>query len=218
MYCALKCLHDGYDYSSGLIVTAQEGMRTVSAISFGTNGGDTHCNLDMVQNAAISAADMRIRFEIGGAVEDVALSQVDERTFLVHMADTSVKVRFPYGKYGEEEVRFQITEEREHANETGVHREVLHVKCIDAVLYAGERKDHCFREMEECCCGVSFEIVPKEGRFHEDASAVVCDGILTVSQEGLEVKAPATPCRMEEFPEKARAFRAGKEYGEIYLG
>ncbi|MCI9218131.1 MAG: hypothetical protein HFH94_00060 [Lachnospiraceae bacterium] len=217
VYCALKCLHDGYDYSSGLIVTAQEGMRTVSVIGFGTNGGDTHCNLDMVKNAAISAEDMRIRFEIGGAVDDVELSQVDERTFLVHMADASVKVRFPYGKYGEEEVRFRITEEREHANETGGHKEVLHVKCIDAVLYAGARKVHCFREMEECCCGVSFEIVPKGGRFREDAAAVVRDGILTISQEGLEAKAPVRPCRMEEFSEKARAYRAGREYGEIYL-
>lgn len=91
------------------------------------------------------------------------------------------------------------------------------MKCIDAVLYAGARKVHCFREMEECCCGVSFEIVPKGGRFREDAAAVVRDGILTISQEGLEAKAPVRPCRMEEFSEKARAYRAGREYGEIYL-
>lgn len=217
VYCALKCLHDGYDYSSGLIVTAQDGMRTVSAISFGTNGGDTHCNLDMVKDATISAKDIRIRFEIGGAVDTVNLRQEDERTFLIHMPDAMVKVRFPYARFGKEEVRFQITDEKEHANETGGHKQILHVKCIDAVLYEGERKDHCFLNMEECCCGVSFEIVPKDGEFLEEAVAQVRDGILSVSQDGLKAQAPSAPCRMEEFPQKARAFRVGKEYCDIYL-
>ena len=71
--------------------------------------------------------------------------------------------------------------------------------------------------MEECCCGVSFEIVPKDGEFLEEAVAQVRDGILSVSQDGLKAQAPSAPCRMEEFPQKARAFRAGKEYCDIYL-
>ena len=217
VYCSMKCLHDGYDYSSGLIVTAQKGMRTVSVIGFGTNGGDTHCNLDMVKDATIQASDVRIRFEIGGAVDTVDLEQTDDRTFLMRMEDALLRVQFPYARYGEEPVHFQITEENGHANETGGHKEVHDIKCIDVVLYSGEKKAHCFTDMAECCCAVSFEIVPNNGQFHAEAEAIVCDGRLRISQDGLAAEAPAAACRLEDFVQNARAYRDGREYQDIYL-
>lgn len=217
VYCGLKCLHDGYDYSSGVIVTAQKGMRTLSAAGFGTDGGDTHCNLDLVKNATIWADDIRLRFEIGGAADTVDLVQTDERTFLIKMADASVRVQFPYAKFGNETVRFQITEKKGYANCTGEHRHISDVKCIDAVLYSGEKRAHCFTAMEECCCAVSFEIVPPGGQFHKPANAFVEDGMLKISQDDLAVQAPAAACRMEEFVQKAGAWRDGKEYQDIYL-
>ena len=218
VYCGLKCLHDGYDYSSGLIVTAQDGARTVSAIGFGTNGGDTHCGLDLVKDATISAEDIRVRFEIGGAVDSVQLEQTDERTFLLKAAGLTLRIRFPYAAFGREKVYFRITEEKEHVNETGGHKDVFCAKCIDAVLYSGERKRICFTELEECCCAVSFEIVPKGGEFRPAAEAGVENGMLTVKQDGLAVQALAAACTMEGFRQQARAWRDGKEYLEIYGG
>lgn len=216
VYCAMKCLHDGYDYSSGLIVTAQDEMRTVSVIGFDTAGGDTHCNLDMVKDATIEAKDMRFRFEIGGAVDNVEVVQTDDRTFLAKMPGAVIRVHFPYASFGDETVRFEVTSEKEHINETGGHKDVLSVKCIDAVFYSGEKKKICFTDLKESCLAVSFEIASDEN-FCEKAEAVVSDGMLRICQEGLAAEAPAMSCKKVEFDQKARAYRGQKEYQEIYL-
>lgn len=65
-YMAVRVLRDGIDFSSGMICCAQKGGAAVFAQGFVTDGGNTHCNLDMIQGETILARDMRLRIELGG--------------------------------------------------------------------------------------------------------------------------------------------------------
>ncbi len=65
-YIALRVLHDGYDFSSGMLACAQYHGGAAFHAGLVTDGGDTHCNLDMIKDETISARDMRVRFQLGG--------------------------------------------------------------------------------------------------------------------------------------------------------
>lgn len=216
VYCGMKCLHDFYDYSSGLMVTAQDGMRTISAVGFGTDGGDTHPSLDMVKDASIEAFDLRIRFEIGGAVDKITAIQEEEGRFLIDMGGEKIRIVFPYAKFGDNPISYTVTEEKEHINETGDHKHTGAIIGIDAILYHGEAKKICFTDLEECCCGVAFEIAAEGESFAGEITAGVMNGRLWVEQDHLRVEAPSAACTMSRFREEAKAYRGGKEYLEIY--
>ena len=62
-------LHNLYDFSSGMFTTAQQSGHALVMASLLNDGGDTHCNLDMIKNETITAYDLRVRIEIGGALE-----------------------------------------------------------------------------------------------------------------------------------------------------
>ena len=218
IYCDLKCLHDFYDYSSGLIVTAQEGLRTVSAVGFCTDGGDTHCSLDMIKDGFIEASDLRIRFEIGGAVKNVEIEEKKEGLYIVNTGREWIRIEFLNAVFGDASVEFAIIEEKDHVNETGVHKTSGTILGIDAVFYHGERRRIDFRELSACCCGIAFEIIPENETFAGGVNAGVTDGTLWVEQEQLKVTAPAAACTMANFNREARAYRYDKEYLELYCG
>ena len=55
-YAHFRCLHDGYDFCSAILHADQEGGELLFGVSFITNGGDTHPNLDKTEGE-IEAAD-----------------------------------------------------------------------------------------------------------------------------------------------------------------
>ncbi|MBM3881051.1 MAG: hypothetical protein FJ387_15240 [Verrucomicrobia bacterium] len=65
VYLRVRFLHDGYDFCSALVFTAQTRGCALSAVLFATDYGDTHPSLDKVQHATIQARDLRLRFEVG---------------------------------------------------------------------------------------------------------------------------------------------------------
>ncbi|UCC99657.1 MAG: hypothetical protein JSW66_07175, partial [Phycisphaerales bacterium] len=69
----LRCLHDGYDYSSASIFTIQDAGDILGAVVFATDRGDTHISLDRIKNATIKAKDLRVRLEFEGAVSQMQL-------------------------------------------------------------------------------------------------------------------------------------------------
>ena len=164
----LKCLHDGWDYSSGLSATVQDKGRALTAIGFVTNGGDTHCNLDMVKNATITASDLRVRWLFEGAVEGLTLREAGEGQYEVTDGIVTVRVGFPYTVFGTNTVRF----------ETSRTERTL---CIDAVLYGGETTQIDFRELEKAMIVTTLEMTadPKDeiprASVHEDGGAIAAD-------------------------------------------
>ncbi len=64
----IRCLHDGYDYSSAGLFTVQEKHDILGAVVFATDRGDTHISLDRLRDGAIEAEDLRVRFQVTGKV------------------------------------------------------------------------------------------------------------------------------------------------------
>lgn len=204
VYCDLKCLHDFYDYSSGLLVTSQKKTLALTVFGFGTDGGDTHPNLDMVREGAIWAKDLRLRFEIGGAVEGIELEQ-EENDFWVKLPKQKIHIQVPYARFGTHDVDYCITEESSHVNETGGHKDIGRVKCIDIILYQGERKKIDFYELEQCCGAISFEIVRADEAVSEEAKISIEDGQLKIAQAGIAASAPVKACTFEEYWTQAKS-------------
>lgn len=215
IYCDLKCLHDGYDYSSGQIVTAQKNGKALSIIGFATDGGDTHPSLDPVKGASIEAEDLRLRFEIGGAVDHVQVRREDDCTFAVCMNGQAVGIRIPYAVFGEEEVKLELTSQIGHINETGDHKTVSDVIGIDVVLYHGVRKAIDFCALQECCAVVGFEIL-EQGETMEEIAWSVSGDVLEASMGGLKAEAMKRADTQSGFKKTARAYVDGVEYTEPY--
>jgi hypothetical protein len=151
VYMYLRCLHDYYDYSSGAIHTVQNKGKILSIINFATNGGDTHCNLDMVKNATIKAEDIRIRVELGGAIKALTVPKYWSSTNTVQCLSEAItlNVSVPYCSFGDNEIKYEIIQREDNV-------------FIDIVLYSGENKDICFTELEEAVCCIAIELASKE--------------------------------------------------------
>ncbi len=62
-YCAVRVLHDGFDYCAATLHATQDKGRMQGVITFETEGGDTHPSLDRIKDGKIQAEDLRILFE-----------------------------------------------------------------------------------------------------------------------------------------------------------
>ena len=111
-------------------------------IHFITNGGETHPNLDMI-DGAIEAEDLRLRLEIGGAIEKLA-SQLGKKEVTLRFGEgdgITVKLHSWFAAFGEREAadtswRWEIIEEDGKLG-------------IDWVLYHGVRKTLDFRTLNK---------------------------------------------------------------------
>jgi hypothetical protein len=151
VYMHLRCLHDYYDYSSGVIHTVQSKGKILSIINFATNGGDTHCNLDMVKNATIKAEDIRIRVELGGAIKDLKVPEYWSSANTVQCLAKAItlNVVVPYCSFGDYEIKYEIIQTDNNI-------------FIDIVLYNGQVKDICFMDLKEAVCCIAIELALKQ--------------------------------------------------------
>jgi hypothetical protein len=211
-YCALKCLHDGYDYSSGQIVTAQNKNRAVSVIGFATDGGDTHVNLDKIKNASITASDLRIRFELGGAAEKVNLYQESERIFVAELEGTFIRIEIPYVKFDANPIKIEVKDLTKPEDETKTVQGQKPMKYIDIVLYNGPKTIIDFKVLEQCCCAIYFEISSEAPSNTEPATTYLDQDKLIIKQKELRAEGNAAACSLLEFRQSAKAYVDGKEY------
>lgn len=218
VYCGLKCLHDGYDYSSGQIVTAQNKNRAVSVIGFATDGGDTHPNLDLVKDAAITVSDLRLRFEIGGAADTVRVKRISDTAFEAVTEEVTIYIVIPYVKFGNYPVAFEINEQKDHVNETGNHKNIEDIKYIDAVLYHGPETKICFSDLNQCCLAVYFQITADRKEEKEPVIVNVENDKLIIEQGELRAEGIAKACTLEEFVQGSGAYVNGREYSDLING
>lgn len=101
VYLQMRCLHDGYDYSSAVLSASAERDFWLLGARFVTNGGDTHPNLDRI-DGSIRAADLRFRFEFGGALDGVGFETSGR---IAHATVDGLKLRFEilYAAFGEKD-------------------------------------------------------------------------------------------------------------------
>ncbi|HPO82615.1 MAG TPA: hypothetical protein PK487_06615, partial [bacterium] len=150
-YFQLKCLHDGYDYSSGLFHSVHLKNGILGIINFATDYGDTHISLDKVRDATIKAEDLRLRLEFGGYTGDTNLSKYSKLkdTFIIQRDGVTVALRILSASFGRYPLRLEIGEDERN-------------KWCDLVFYSGEETSICFRELEKALAVIAIYISEDE--------------------------------------------------------
>lgn len=198
----LKCLHDNWDYCSGLMNTVQDKGRLLSAMAFATNGGDTHVCLDMVQNATIHAKDFRIRALFEGSVSHLDAEQIGEHTFLVtdRRSGLRITVDYPYAVFGNTPVTFAITR-----SET--------ILGIDAVLYAGEETAISFASLAQAVVVTTIDIAADTAALPAADCVLKDDGTaLYATFDNLASLTPVAPAPSAALYAGMKLWRNGEEY------
>lgn len=139
-------LHDLYDFSSGMFVTAQKGGNALLCASLCTDGGDTHCNLDMIQNETIRAYDLRLRIELGGALSKAPT--VTDREAVLEDGGVKIRISLLDAQFDGCPVHLSLADTQmdinAQARHTDPHRRFVGDEkrwYVDVVFYSGEEKE-----------------------------------------------------------------------------
>ncbi|PYI52168.1 hypothetical protein [Paenibacillus flagellatus] len=100
VYVHLRCLSDGYDFSSGLFESVQHEGDALFGVGFFTNGGHTHPVLDKT-GGTLETGDFRLRFEVGGRLDGVGCT-VDGDTVSIRIGPRTIRIRSLYAAFVEE--------------------------------------------------------------------------------------------------------------------
>ena len=181
-YLQVRLLHDGYDFSTASIFSQQKDNHVLSAINFGTNGGDKHISIDRIQNGKFIAKDLRLRFELGNCpCISVNLPNKVGEAFTVSVEDCKFVLQMLEGKWDN---LLGYWEKGSDGNNSW----------IDYVIYSGEGKEFNLKEVEEAVYafalnfGNSLDMLSIKG-----ATAKKKDGKLKVFWDNLEVEVSIKP-------------------------
>ena len=134
----LRCLHDGYDYSSASVFTIQNKSDVLGAVVFATDRGDTHISLDRLKNATIKAKDLRIRLQFEGLLAGMKLPSNSALNHPIRFSSGPVICDFQiaHAVFGDYPVK----------TETGRDGNTA---WLDVILYNGAEKDINFAEISD---------------------------------------------------------------------
>lgn len=138
----LRTYHDDYDFASAFTTTAQQGGTAISFVNFHTNRGDTHVDLDPIQNATFKAYDLRVKYQIeancGGVIDEIKYEAIENGCKL-NIMGVPVEITYPFMEMTGEKPYFQIG--RVNDNEM----------FVDAVFYCGEEKEINLKKLDSLC-------------------------------------------------------------------
>jgi hypothetical protein len=192
-------LHNLYDFSSGMFVTAQKGGNALVCASLVSDGGDTHCNLDMIQDETITAYDLRVRVELGGAIERPPV--VTPREATLEDGGVCVRISLLDARFDGQPVfltlsntQEDIAEQAKYADE---HRRFVGSEpryYVDVVFYHGEEKTFRLSAIREAYAALC---VSMEGEKPAQARVEEKDGMIcaraNLGGAALAVSSPVRP-------------------------
>jgi len=149
-----RVLHDDYDYASASLFTVQDGADILAAVVFATDRGDTHISLDKIQNATITARDLRFRLQFEGAFADLAMPLKAEVGEPIEFTSGSITGAFCIhaAEFDGLPVRVEPGRDSEAA-------------WIDLVLYAGRGREFNFAKIKEAAIVFTVSMIPSTASF-----------------------------------------------------
>ncbi|CAF2082754.1 unnamed protein product [Rotaria magnacalcarata] len=130
-YFQLRFLHDGNDFSDAQFFSVQKQGQILAGLVLATDGGDKHISLDKIKNATISAADLRLRFEIGGsdATNASVTIPIIANPIKLKFGNMSLQLAMPSIHFDNHSTQyFNVTRGKDHVY-------------IDYILFNGARKN-----------------------------------------------------------------------------
>ncbi len=174
VYAHLRFLHDGYDYCSAIFHSVQQKGHVLFGISFITNGGDTHPNLDKIEGSIV-AEDFRIRLELSGNLGQVSC-KVKDQSAEVAVGDTVLSLKKWYAAF-EADVDTPFAEQ-------GWNWEVSELEgklALDLVIYAGSQRTIDFHQLQKAAFVCSLFVDHPDTSFaavvKEEAGQIMAQGV-----------------------------------------
>ncbi len=162
-----RSLKNGWDYCGSYTSTVQDKGRALTALTFTSDGFDTHCCLDPIKDGTVKISDMRIRYLFEGDVSALEVSQ-DGSTFVVTHKESGFKVRivYSYAKFGKHNAKFEVTKTDKTLS-------------VDAVLYSGEEMELKLIELEKAGVVSSIEMTETELSDFQTATSIEGDKMIS---------------------------------------
>ncbi|MCR4718316.1 MAG: hypothetical protein K5768_01650 [Firmicutes bacterium] len=174
----VRCLHDGYDFSSGAFHCVQYEGNILASINFSKNRGDTHINLDILKDTILSAEDLRIVFEIEGNTKGINYYYKDNG-ICFNINNTELRIMPFICEFGDAQIKKEL-----NISEDKIQ--------FSLVLYSGERKNIDLAAPEKAITAFTAEFMPSEGyvepTYHETEEFM--DIHWNAGGKELELKAP----------------------------
>ncbi|MFD1957728.1 hypothetical protein ACFSL6_27025 [Paenibacillus thailandensis] len=202
-YVQLRFLKDGKDFSSAVFTGAQQRGDIVFGLNMALDYGDWHPVLDPV-NGIFHAADLRIRFEIGGYTDGIEIRTEDELGY-----DAAAII-------GEQTVRVK---QLAACSDLGMPRMAISrsgqkgTLGIDYVIYEGPSR--AFNLHEWSCAAWAFWFAMSDSAERPQAGSLYRDGMLSAwldrSGKRTEIAIPARPDRISRLYRDNRVSFADEE-------
>lgn len=125
-YLRFRCLHDGYDFSSGLIHTVQHRNKLIGIANLCTDHGDKHFHLDPIQGT-LEVSSLLYRFELGGEEANIVPVETEGASviFLIRSVNVVIGLVLAACAFDSSVPRIQVKKENG-------------LSAIDVVLCEGE--------------------------------------------------------------------------------
>ncbi|NLX99670.1 MAG: hypothetical protein GXY83_26540 [Rhodopirellula sp.] len=143
----LRFLHDGRDFASMGVATAQSGGKSLAVVYPLRNRGDWHPTLDRPADGLFSASDFRLQLELVG--RGVKLDQMDQDRWGLRAGQYRAVVHALPGRFAGQAVVWQAGEDLDRV-------------FVDAVCYQGPSRSFDFKVLPEVVLAAGIEILPAE--------------------------------------------------------
>lgn len=190
-YLHLRFLHDGYDFAAAQFFSVQQKTRVLAGVAFATDGGDTHVSLDRLKNATVTAKDLRLRFEFGGAAGKTAPPVPAGLTqpIAIDRGAVTWRIQALQAVFGPEQPRWESGRDADKA-------------WLDLVLYSGETKAINLGQLPQAGVGLALEA--NGVKTTPGASALDGGGSMRLEWGNLKLSFPARPGRAGDLQKTSR--------------
>lgn len=180
-YLHVRLLRDGYDFADAQLFTAQRRGDLLAAVTFATDGGNTHISLDRIKEGRFRARDLRLRFEFGGsaAAQKPAAPTSPGDAAALRFGSLRAGIAAPACAVGDLQPRWESGQDRERS-------------WLDLALYAGEERAFDLAQLSCAALGFALRLTAEDAPPPTPAHAFA-DGRLTLSWDALRVSVPVRP-------------------------
>lgn len=157
----VRFLHDGRDFASMGIVTAQDGPRTLSLIRPVRGQGDWHPRLDRPTDGLFEATDLRLRCELRAV--GVEGERLPGGRFVLAAGERRAVIHPLAGHFAGDDVIWELGSEKDHVY-------------LDAVCYQGESRRFDFDSRLDVMLGMGIEFLGTDESISEESPSTAEQG------------------------------------------